>query len=473
MITLLVVLHVACAAAAAVHLLLRYRTQASAVAWLFAISLLPLAGPLLYAMLAVPNGDGRALRRRRHAEGLRRTDERGRGHDRADAVVDDELRIARSRLPQPFELRSANDVELVAGDGEALRRQLAAIANARREVLLSTYVLKDGSVQRALVDALADRVAAGVTVRVLIDPIGSHELDRETFEAIRERGVDVRTFLSPNPLKGRLQVNFRNHRKILCIDGAEAFTGGRNWSNEYYRDGGDDEPFRDTTVRVTGPVVVDMRRVFLEDWALATGDHDVLTQPFEPANVEPPAGDGVPMRVQPFGPDEPRSSVMDTFGCAFRAARDSIFVATPYFAPGPTLYHGLRFAALEGVRVDLLLPRRCGKRSIDLTARSYFQGLLDAGVNVHLREAPLMHAKAVIVDGRWSSVGSVNFDARSVHLNYELNLEVCDERFAQRMRRYFEADLQRSQAVDADRFRRRGRVSRMKERVARLFEPLM
>ncbi len=470
MITTVLAVHAVAAIAAVAHLLLHYRRPSAAVAWLFALTLLPLLGPLAYAMLAVPGG-GPTLRRQRRAAEVRSPRSRAAADigDGPSAEYPTPAFAALMRRVRAFPVTRGNAVDVLPDADVALREQLAAIRGSEQEVLLATYVLKPGVVQRQLFEALADRAGAGVPVRLLIDPIGSHELEARALENLRSRGVHTHTFLSPNPLRGRLQINFRNHRKILCVDGRLAFTGGRNWSDEYYPGTGSDGVFRDTTVRLRGPVVADIRRVFAEDWSLATEDDALLDAPLRPESA---AGDHS-VCVQPFGPDEPRSSVADVFGGAFRAARRSIFVATPYFVPGPTLQNALRVAALGGVDVELLLPNRCGKRSIDLTARFYLDSLLDAGVRARLCDPPLLHAKALIVDGCWSSVGSVNFDARSLHLNYELNVEVLGEEFARQLRAFFAADMERARLLDAEAFARRGRWRRTIEKAAALFEPLM
>ena len=266
-----------------------------------------------------------------------------------------------------------------------------------------------------------------------------------------------------------MQVNFRNHRKILTVDGRIGFTGGRNWADEYFPAHGGEHAFRDTSVELRGPVVPAMRRVFLEDWAVATGDEAPLEVPIEAGE---PAG-SVLARVQPFGPDEPQGSLIDALGGALRAAHESVFVATPYFVPGPTLQHHLRSAALSGVAVELLLPERCDHRSIDFAARYYLEPLLEAGVRVFRRAPPLLHAKAVIVDGVWSTVGSVNVDARSLNLNYEMNVEVLSADFARDLRAWFDVDFAEANELSLEVFRRRRRRARVAEKAAALFEPLM
>jgi cardiolipin synthase len=466
------VLHLAAAGAAGAHVLYHYRRPAAAVAWLFALLFLPFVGAIVYVMIAIYGGPRAVRRRRNEARAVREA--RRRGPKGAEGYRQAGLEPGLGGLMDAvaaFPLIPGNRLELIADADEALDRQLAAIRAARREVLLQTYVLKPGMVLDRLAAALREAVAGGARVRVLIDPIGSQELPNADWERFGGEGIRTATFLTPNPLKGRFQVNFRNHRKSLLVDRELAFTGGRNWADEYYPGPGGGTTLRDTTALLHGPAALAMRRVFAEDWAIATADTEGLDEP-DGTPGRPDPGDTM-VRVLPFGPDEPRSSAVDVLGGAFRAARRSILVVTPYFVPGSTLAHDLRSAALSGIEVLVLIPERCERRSIDLAARSYFEPLLDAGVTIRRLAAPMLHSKAVIVDGIWSTFGSVNFDARSLHLNYELNLEVLGEAFAADLRAHFDADLEAARAVDPAAFRRRGTRARLAEKAAALFEPLM
>lgn len=466
----LAVAHTLAALAALVHVLLRYRRPAAAVGWMFAVVFLPVLGPLLYLVLAVYQGPRRVRRRRRAARVLR-----GSRRERPDAdttyagsLADPAFANTMQRICS-FPITPGNDVGLIDDDRTVLSAMLEAIAGARNEVCLQTYLLESGRAQERLLDVLAERVAAGVKVRLLVDPIGSHRLTRKVWRRFGERGIDTGVFLQPNPFQGRFQVNFRNHRKILCIDGHVAFAGGRNWADHYFRCVGGEGAYRDLSVQVRGPVVQSVRRVFLEDWSIATGDTSAL-------EMEAPAveacGDAR-VRVVPSGCDEHRNDLSHVFGAALRAARESILIVTPYFVPGPGLARHLTLAALGGIEVTLVLPRRSGMRSVDLASRYHFEALLTAGVRIFLRPPPLIHAKAMIIDDHWSFIGSSNIDARSLYLNYELDLEVLGQGFAKQLRGYFEQDITCSELLERDRFLRRGLLRRLGENAAALLTPIL
>jgi cardiolipin synthase len=460
--------------AAWLDILLHYRRPTAAVAWLFTVATVPLVGVAVYLAFGVYRGTHRIRRHRRRALAVRST--RGQHQDSAETIYQQGfdrpgLATLMARICS-FPLTSGNSITLVDLDSEALARQIQCITDAQREVVLSTYILAAGEIQELLFATLASAARRGVVVRLLVDGFGSYRLTVRALQTLGASGAEWRFFQQPNPLRGRVQINFRNHRKLLVIDGQIAFTGGRNWSDDYYSCA-PGPTFSDTSFEVRGPVLAALRRVFYEDWSLAGGTT-------EPPQVEDitglrtvAAGD-VAIRALPAGLDEPSDDIATVLGAVFRGARHSILIVTPYFAPEPSSYDALRLAALSGVDVRVLAPRRSDRLTIDLAAKTCYRGLLQAGVRVWLRPMPFLHSKAIVVDDAWATVGSVNFDARSMELNFELNLEVVDAAFARRLRAYFAADFAVSTELDATEFCRPPPLpQRLLENVAALFGPIL
>ncbi len=460
---------VASSLAATVHVLLRYRRPTTAVAWLFAVWLIPILAPIAYVALSVYEGPRSIRRRRGRGASLRRRA----GVDGAerDALPDAARLVELPRGDAPFAFRPGHLLEIAEDADRSLERMLETLEGAEREILVQTFILGSGEVLEALLDVVARKSREGVDVRLLFDPIGTVPLPDEVPRRLGESGVRVATFLKPNPLKGRFQVNFRNHRKLVVVDGAVAFLGGRNWADEYF-ERGDARPARDLTVSVRGPSVAGLRRVFLEDWALASEEAEEEEAPVPPYEPGPPASEegGAWARPYPIGPDESGLLFTDVLAAAIGRARKSVFVASPYFAPGAALASRLREAALAGVDVTILLPRRSDLRIGDLAARHFARELASVGATFRLYEG-FLHAKAVVVDDAWATFGSLNFDQRSFQLNYELNLEVLDERFARSLRAYFDDLLAESVALDPD--EKLGVLRRLGERASALFEPLL
>lgn len=458
------ILSILTSVAATVHVLLYYRRTTTAVAWLFAVWLIPVVAPAAYLMLSVYEGPRSIRRRRRRGASLRRRS-RPAVEDREGLPTSAGL-VSLPRRDAPFAFRPGHALEIAESADAALERMLAAVDGARREVLVQTFILGSGEVLEKLLDAVIRKSREGVAVRLLFDPIGTMPLPSEVPERLRDCDVEFGTFLNPNPLKGRFQVNFRNHRKLLIVDGEVAFLGGRNWADEFF-ERGDSPPARDLTVSVRGPSVIGLRRVFLEDWALAT-EGELDEDPLDSAPSPEPGA--VWARPSPIGPDESGLEFTDVLATAISRAERSVFIATPYFAPGAALASRLRCAALGGVDVTILMPGRSDLWVGDRAARHFARDLATAGATILLSRG-FLHAKAIIIDEAWATFGSMNFDQRSFQLNYELNLEVLDEPFARALRAYFDEDVAASDRLDPD--EKLGLGQRLAERASALFEPLL
>jgi cardiolipin synthase A/B len=448
-----------------VHLLLHYRRPASAVSWLFALWFLPLFGVALYLMFSVYEGPRRVRRRRRLSRHLR---ERERLVQRASDASEfgDRLASVAERVGALPPI-AGNAIDLHA-DGPAARAAcLELLRSAEVEILLETYSWEDDAFTREVVQVLAEKLAAGVDVRVLIDGIGARRFFDRNLRGLIRAGIPFERFLEPNPLKGRFQINFRNHRKILAVDGKRAIVGGRNCVLDYYETG--DDSVRDLTVTIVGPAVEALRNLFLEDWIVATESLDE-----EPADLRAPesVGDTV-VRVIPHGTDEDRDAFLPLLSAALREAESEILIVTPYFVPGISMTHELEMAALMGIRVRLLVPRRSPERWPDIGARRFFGSLLEAGVEIYRRPLPFIHAKAIIVDDKRSFLGSANFDQRSFHLNYELTCEIPDGRFSKALLEHFAPDLELAERLDPKEFANRPWHTRVAENFVALFEPLL
>lgn len=466
MVQILAIGWVLAALAATIHVLLRYERAASAVAWIFAFWTLPVAGASLYLVFAMYRAP-RAVRRRRSRVLAMR------GADRGKVVAPCAYppHLAGSRLARigdalgAFPLVAGNSVSILPNGDAAFAEMIRSIREATREVCLLTYILEDGRVASALREALLERAAAGVRIRVLYDEFGSLSLSSAYVASLRAGGVEIEGFLKPNPFKRRFQLQHRNHRKLLVVDGAAAFTGGQNWADEYGESTATGRPLRDLFVRVDGPVCPALRRVFVEDWGIATGRamDGPLPEPL------PPRG-SLPVRVVPHGPDEEDDRLFTLITTAIHTARSDVLLVTPYFVPSGTMREALRIAAASGLRVRVLVPRRSDNLLADLAARRQFAPLVNAGAEIWLAEGPLLHAKALVIDGSWCTVGSANYDYRSFHCNYELNLEIADAEFARRLVAHFEPDFALAHRLDADLFRRRSFWHRALQNAASLFE---
>jgi cardiolipin synthase len=385
---------------------------------------------------------------------------------------------ARQRAGPAAPLLPGHDARILIDGPQAHHAMFAAMARARHHINLQTYILDDGEAGERLVAVLKERVAAGVTAQLLYDGVGSIATPREYFERLREAGVRVCEF---NPVSTRLdRLNNRDHRKILVVDGRVAFTGGINISRTYAassararrvrdREKDKENGWRDTQVRVEGPVVAQLQRLFLDAWALQD------CGPYADARYYPKLEQrgAQAMRVVASDPLTGRSEMYGALLERIAHARSRVWLTVGYFVPDPETERTLIEAARRGVDVRLVLPGFSDFWATVEAARSHYDELLAAGVRIYEWREALMHAKTAVIDGEWSSIGSTNLDWRSFVHNYEADLVVHDAGFAREMERLYRRDMAAAVEIDPARWRSRGLAARFKEWLARQWEYLL
>lgn len=438
---------------AAGHALLNKREPSVAMAWIAVCLAFPVAGPLIYFFFGINRVRTRA--RKLLSPGAAVPDV----HVQSASPCPTDGAASCSELVRSADaitgrmLYQGNHLEPLANGDQAYPRMLQAIEQARQRLFLSTYIFNNGPTGRRFVRALAAAHRRGVDVRVLVDGFGEwYSFPRlpRISRLLRRQAVPHARFLAPRLLPPEIYVNLRNHRKLLVADGHTAFTGGMNISEHHLTGAGAGRrPVQDLHFRVTGPVVADLEQVFLEDWAFATGDE-------APVAVESLRAQGqAACRVIVDGPNEDLDRLLMIMVAAISAARESVWIMTPYFLPPRPLTTALQAAALRGVRVNILLPRRSNLPYVDWASRHMLWELLHWGVNVWYQPAPFNHTKLLIIDEHYTHVGSANLDPRSLRLNFELTLETHDRSFAAQMVAHCRETQRRSEPADADQLHQR------------------
>ncbi|HSN33324.1 MAG TPA: cardiolipin synthase [Ideonella sp.] len=374
-------------------------------------------------------------------------------------------------------LVTGNKVELLHDGPATYDAMFAAIARAKDHINLETYIVEDDAVGRRFADALIERQRDGVQVNLIYDGVGSLRTPRAFFDRLRASGIRLLQYNPVNPLLARVgwDVDERDHRKLLVVDGRVAFLGGINISDVYSSGsstgGGSDGapadslPWRDTDLRIEGPVVADFQRLFLDTWASQKGP------PLPPRDYFPhvaPVGRSV-VRAIGGSPDEPYSQIYATLISAIASAETEVLLTNAYFAPDAQLLEALKGAVARGVDVKLLLPSTTDSSLVFWAGRSYYGELLEAGVKVYERHGALLHSKTALIDGVWSTVGSTNLDWRSFVHNREVNAVVLGDEFGRRMRAMFDADLADSAPVTLAQWQRRPLGMRLKEWFGRIW----
>jgi cardiolipin synthase len=455
------------------HAVIYKRDSRSAALWVIVIWLMPAVGPILYLVLGIN-------RVRRRAAALR-VDRLG---ETADPPAPNDPCVSARSFPLPESLEGLANlvgevtrlpllacnrvVPLVNGE-DAFPAMLEAIRNARASVAMASYIFDGHGIGEEFVETLTKVMHRGVTVRVLIDDVYVRFSRGSAYGPLRRAGVPVAAF-NPPLLPARLQAaHLRNHRKLLVVDGRVAFTGGMNVHAPYWRPDCPAQAQRDLHFRLEGPVVRQLTEVFVQDWRFTTGE--VLEGELWMPKLEP-AG-ATPARTIEAGPDENLDRLRWVFLGALNAARSSIRVWTPYFLPEPSLIAGLNAAALRGVQVDILLPAQLDHPTVQWACMAQIWQVLEHGCRVWLRPSPFDHSKLLLVDDQWALFGSANWDARSLRLNFELNVECYDGTLGEQLGRLFESARKTARPLSKAEVDSRPLPVQLRDGVARLFAPYL
>ncbi|HSA01712.1 MAG TPA: cardiolipin synthase [Candidatus Paceibacterota bacterium] len=360
------------------------------------------------------------------------------------------------------------DAELLV-DGDATFRSIfEGISRATNYVLVQFYIIRDDGVGRELKSRLSDRAKAGVRCFVLYDEIGS-KLPRAYLQELTNAGVRALPFNSTQGKANRFQLNFRNHRKIVVVDGQEAWVGGLNIGDEYR---GLDPKFgywRDTHLRLSGPIVPCVQVAFLEDWQWAS--HELLRG----LNWDPrPAASGISraMACLPSGPADPLETCTLFFLQTINLAQKRLWIASPYFVPDEQFISGLQLAALRGVDVRILIPDKTDNPLVQFSAWSYVKNLELAGIKVYRYTNGFMHHKILLGDDQYCTIGTANFDNRSFRLNFEITMAAADTNLALQVASMLEKDFDHARPATTEELLARGFWYRFAVQAARLTAPI-
>jgi cardiolipin synthase A/B len=400
------------------------------------------------------------------ADSLRHRREGGQGYElRGEVDVGEPgfLRAAEALTGAPVSY--GNDVELLVNGDEIFPTYLGAIRDAEETVNLLTYAYWKGDIAIEVADTLRERAAAGVECNVLIDAVGGAQMDRSLVEHMRSAGVTLWWFRPPKPYAVR-RLQYRTHRKLLIVDGRVGFTGGVGIAEEWTGNAQDPSHWRDTHVRVHGPVVRGLQGAFAENWLEATG-HVLAGDRYLPELEE--VEDGGPMQVMRSSATVGDTNAEALVYLALAAAKRSIELTSAYFVPRPAFTEALLEAARRGVELCILVPgSHIDKEFVRTAGRASYEDLLEAGIRLFEYCPTMLHAKSLVVDGIWSCVGSINFDNRSFQLHDEVALCVQSERFAGELHDSFEKDLSVSEEIDPEHWRERPRTQRAREALTKV-----
>ncbi|WP_114241291.1 cardiolipin synthase [Dyella sp. C9] len=458
----LLLLHIA-GVMAAMHAVMHTRTPQGAFAWALGLVLLPYITLVPYLYLGRSRFHGYVDLHRLRREQMQALADVQLAAGPPSAESSDRYGEIAHMLGAPF--RDGQRLHLLINGEATFNAILHAIGEARQCVLLQFFIIHDDVLGRRVQQALLERARAGVEVCVLYDGIGSHALPHHYVEALREGGVHIHPFATQRR-SNRFQLNFRNHRKIVVVDGKHGFVGGLNVGDEYLGMKPPLSPWRDTHLEIEGPAVADLQRSFAEDWHWVTGALPPLLPP----------GPGVGTAhtlIAATGPADRQETCSLFFVAAIHAARHRLWITTPYFVPDQAVMSALRLAVFRGVDVRVLIPSRPDHHAVFLASGLYAHDAVRAGIRVFRYQPGFLHQKVMLVDEDTASVGSMNLDNRSFRLNFEIGALTVDRLFAAQVETMLHEDFAHAHEVTEAEYLRAPYLRRLAMHVARLFDPVL
>ena len=452
-----------------IHAIMSTRTEQGAVAWAIGLNTVPYVAVPAYWVLGRSRFQGYVTARRGEMEEIAGVTEDARtavrAFERPDEDISPAVRAAQLLAGLPY-LRG-NSVELLVDGDATFASILQGIDAAEEYILFQFFIVHDDEIGREVKAHLIGRARAGVRVYFLYDEVGSHDLPKAYKEELRQAGVEVYNFHTQKGPGNRFQLNFRNHRKVVVVDGKVAWVGGHNVGDEYL---GRDPKFghwRDTHVRIEGPSALGAQLSFAEDWYWATESR--LDLDWTPV----PSADGdIPVLILPSGPADELETANLMFVHAINSAKERIWIASPYFVPDRPVVTALQLAGLRGVDVRILIPDKADHLSVWLAAYSYLDESASTGVDFYRYQDGFLHQKVVLIDDVVATVGTANFDNRSFRLNFEITALVADDDFAGEVERMLENDFAKSRLMEAGEYDAKPWWFRFAVNLARLTGPV-
>ncbi|QUH19622.1 cardiolipin synthase [Alkaliphilus sp. B6464] len=460
-----------------VDVLLDNRDPSSTIAWLMVLFILPGVGIFLYLYIGRNHRKQKTFIKKRredyiildhllneqlvstnYGELFKRT-----FNDTRGKVIP--LLLNNTRSP----ITVNNKVKVLQNGEVTFSEMLASINNAKEHIHMEYFIIKDSHIGRKFQQALIKKAQEGLEVRLIYDAVGSWRLKKSFLKPLKDAGVQMEAFLPVTlPLFGS-RLNYRNHRKILVVDGKVGFVGGINIGDEYLGKNKNMGFWRDTHLKLQGEAVYVLQGIFLADW------YFVSKQTIDNLKYFPSqgyCGEKI-VQIASSGPDSYWASIHQAYFSAINSARDRLYITTPYLVPDEGILLALKTAALRGVDVRLLLPIKPDHKTVFWASKSHFIELLEAGVKIYQYGKGFVHGKVFIVDNNFTSIGTANLDIRSFNLNFEVNAFIYDKEVNYKIARDFIEDLRVSKEVLLDEYEKRPFIHKVKESIARVFSPIL
>ena len=461
----------------AILIILENRNPEKTISWILVLVLLPLIGMVFYLFFGQEYRKSKMYSRK----GLKDLEKlRNLTLEQLDNLPENQFQIShrlysKKRLMNLMLsnsnaiLTNDNEVKVLRNGEETFPEIFRTIELAKHHIHLEYYIIEDDRIGNYLRELLIRKAREGVEVRLIYDDVGSWELKRKFIRSMSDAGIKVDCFMRVRFPMLTSKVNYRNHRKILVIDGETAFVGGLNFADRYQDGIPGIGPWRDTHLKVVGGGATALHIIFMADWYFVSKEilkGEKYFRPFE-------SGNGKLIQMTASGPDSDWESIGQAYFAAISSATDYVFISTPYLMPTADIVTALKTSALGGIDVRIIVPGLSDAITPKWGTNSYVQELLEAGIKVYFYRAGFIHSKVIVVDGIFSSVGTANLDFRSLETNFEVNAMIYDEEIAGILASQFLEDQDKSELIILEEWIKRPRINKIKESFSRLISPML
>lgn len=460
----------------AIMIILEKRSPFKTAAWILVLLLLPIFGVIFYLifgqeyrkrkMFSTRGLKGLKDLRQMTSEQLGKIDTTSRKTNSKWVKSEHIIRLLLNNSSALF--TTANQLEILKDGEHTFGAIFKAIETARHHIHLESYILSDDKIGNRLKDLLIKKRREGVEVRVIYDDVGSWDLRKKFIRQLQETGIEIYPFMEVRFPRLTSKVNYRNHRKIVVVDGETGFIGGLNFADRYIEGLPGVGHWRDTHLKIKGDAASCLQIIFAVDWYFIT-NHNLYGHSYFPPFTE---AKGVPVQVAASGPDFEWKSILQAFFAAITSAREKVYMVTPYLMPPPALKTALKTAALCNVDVRIIIPEKSDAALSKWCSFSYVESLLEAGIRIYFYRGGFIHSKYLLADDSFATIGTSNFDYRSFETNFEANAFIYQEEFTQKLEELFFEDLAQCREVTLKEWQQRSSLFKVREALAHIVSPM-
>jgi len=460
----------------AVMIILEKRSPFKTIAWILVLILIPVFGLVFYLFFGQEYRKQKLFSRRgvKSLSKIRKLSTKQlREIEHTDLQLSPEVlqrkNIIRLLLNNSDSLlTTGNQLKLLNNGTETFEAIFAAVKNAKHHIHLEYYIFSEDKIGNQLKDLLIKKSREGVEVRIIVDDVGSWDLKEKYFKKLREEGIEIYPFMEVRFPRLTSRVNFRNHRKILIVDGIIGFTGGINVADRYIVGKPKIGPWRDTHLQITGDAVATLQVVFAADWYFVINENLTGEKYFPPLTE----GNGTPVQISASGPDSDWEIIEQVYFSAILSAKEYVYITSPYLMPPQTIVSALKTAALSGVDVRIIIPEKSDAITPKWCSFSYVEQFLEAGIKIYFYQTGFIHCKTLMIDNVFSTVGTTNLDFRSLETNFEINAFIYERKFTRLMLKYFIHDLRNSREIKLSEWKKRAWHFKFRESLAHIVSPM-